>query len=223
MGDVTAEQLEVNTSTAFSMVATVYSVESLPATSRIQVSFEVATRGLLNQLTVVTGSHIGDVDNHVVLAASASGGGQYSVALSPGVGGWPLGAQLRAAIMVQTEDALGTTGVVRRAPFFGSGVAEYAEQGFSFDPIITVGVGFASTGRPTGLPTLQPSSAPSTTQIERPTTSPVSAPVSAPSPLPGPVSRPWRWRRSGFWSGGSVSARVPGSAPVGREGGQAAA
>ena len=98
-------------------------------------------------LLVTQGTESGSVSGHQVLTAAHVADGLFGVTLAPG-GAWSEG-QLQAAVMVQTTDALGGTSVLRRFPFFGSDVTEYADQGYSFDPVLTVDVTAAAPTAPT--------------------------------------------------------------------------
>jgi hypothetical protein len=149
--------LVAGTSAAFSVSVQLYNEASGAVTAQTEVSFEVATSAGMPSLSVTQGTQGTSVGGNLVLAAHAVDG-SYGASLSPGGSAWPVGGALELAFMVQTRDSLGNTEVLRRIPFFGSGVTEYAEQGFSFDPVVSVEVvaGGPTTAAPTTTPTPSP-------------------------------------------------------------------
>ena len=133
-------------------------------------------------VSVTQGSLGGSVGDHMVVTAVNAGAGSYEATLAPDAA-WADGGWVRAAVMVETEDSLGNTEVLRRWPFFGSGVTEYAEQGFSFDPIVERQVS-AMSASPSVAPSIAPSAAPSAAPSGSPSSSPSASPTSLPAAAP---------------------------------------
>ena len=90
-----------------------YDEASAPATAQTVVRLELKTSGAgFPALTTTVGTdEAASTTGNAVLTAADEGGGVFAVALEPGGSGWVDGGELKVAVMVETQDAVGASAV----------------------------------------------------------------------------------------------------------------
>ncbi len=185
------------TAGALSIVVRLVDHESQPAASQTSVRLEIglvstagtnAWSGAVGAPSFSTGTSNGTAGTagNWLARASHGGNGEYTVVVRP-QSAWPAqGTSIGVAVMVETEDAFGTTDAERLVPFLGSSAEPYAslavDRSQPFRPLRSFAV-----GGPLGQPPSQPPSAPLPSP---PPPSPQRPPPSPPPPLPPPPPAP---------------------------------